>query len=162
MIKKEFDSMRHLGFLFDSTSREIKKAVGRGVIENNEGQQCNMKLGWLLGYLDRQEQAVFQKDLEKTLHIPKSTLADMIQEFEKSGYIAKVPVDGDGRKKQIVLTEQGKKFTELAEAQIIAVDEYITQGISEEEIESVVSVLDKMRQNAMEYKSYIDICNKED
>ena len=86
----------------------------------------------------------------------------MIQEFEKSGYIAKVPVDGDGRKKQIVLTEQGKKFTELAETQIIAVDEYITQGISEEEIESVVSVLDKMRQNAMEYKSYIDICNKED
>ncbi|MCR4568568.1 MAG: MarR family transcriptional regulator [Pseudobutyrivibrio sp.] len=162
MIKKDFDSMRHLGFLFDGTSREIKKAVSRGVIENNEGHQCNMKIGWLLGYLDRQEDAVFQKDLEKTLHLPKSTLADMIQELEKSGFIRKVPVNSDGRKKQIVLTEVGKKFTNMAENQIIAVDEYITKGISEEQIELVVEVLEKMRQNAMNYKSYIDLSNKEE
>ena len=107
MRKRDFDNRIHLGFVLDCASREIRNAVSRGIIANSEGQQCNMKYGWLLGYLDRQEDPVFQKDLEKTFHFPKSTLADMIQYLDKSGFIAKVPVDGDGRKKQIVVTEAG-------------------------------------------------------
>ena len=157
---EDFDSRRHLGFLFDCTSREIKKAVSRGVIENN-ADNCNFKNGWLLGFLERQTEPVFQKDLEKLFHFPKSTLADMIQMLEKSGYIAKVPVDGDGRKKQIIVTEEGKQFNNIAESQILAVDEYISRDIPPEHIELLVEVLEKMRKNAEEYKSYVEI-KKED
>lgn len=156
----DFDSRRHLGFLFDCTSREIKKAVSRGVVENN-ADNCNVKNGWLLGFLERQTEPVFQKDLEKMFHFPKSTLADMIQMFEKSGYIAKVPVDGDGRKKQIIVTEEGKQFNSIAESQIMAVDEYISRDIPPEHIELLVEVLEKMRKNAEEYKAYVEI-KKED
>ena len=157
---EDFDSRRHLGFLFDCTSREIKKAVSRGVIENN-ADNCNFKNGWLLGFLERQTEPVFQKDLEKLFHFPKSTLADMIQMLEKSGYIAKVPVDGDGRKKQIIVTEEGKQFNNIAESQILAVDEYISRDSPPEHIELLVEVLEKMRKNAEEYKSYVEI-KKED
>ena len=161
MIKRDFDNRIHLGFLLDCASREIRNAVSRGIIANSEGQQCNMKYGWLLGYLDRQEDPVFQKDLEKTFHFPKSTLADMIQYLDKSGFIAKVPVDGDGRKKQIVVTEAGKNFVNAAEAQISAVDDYISQDIPQEQMELVVEVLEKLRSNAANYKSYIEL-KKED
>ena len=156
----DFDSRRHLGFLFDCTAREIKKAVSRGVIEI-DAENCNVKNGWLLGFLERQTEPVFQKDLEKLFHFPKSTLADMIQSLEKSGYIAKAPVDGDGRKKQIIVTEEGKRFNDLAETQILAVDDYITSDIPPEQIEIVVEVLEKMRKNAREYKSYVELKKEE-
>lgn len=160
MIDKEFDGKLHLGFLLDCVARETRNAVNRGVIETNDGQ-CNMKYGWLLGFLQKQTEPVFQKDLEKTFHFPKSTLADMVQYLEKSGYIAKVPVDTDARKKQIVVTEKGQRFNELAMSQIMAVDEYISQDISPEHIDMLVQVLEKMRENAKNYKSYIEL-KKED
>ena len=43
----------------------------------------------------------------------------------------------------------------------MAVDEYITKGIPEEQVELVAEVLEKMRKNAEEYKSYVEI-KKED
>lgn len=161
MIKRDFDNRIHLGFLLDCASREIRNAVSRGIIANSEGQQCNMKYGWLLGYLERREDPVFQKDLEKTFHFPKSTLADMIQYLDKSGFIAKVPVDGDGRKKQIVVTEAGKNFVSAAESQISAVEDYISKDIPPEQMELVVEVLEKLRSNAANYKSNIEL-KKED
>ena len=157
---EDFDSRRHLGFLFDCTAREIKKAVGRGVYEINY-DRCNIKNGWLLGYLERQTEPVFQRDLEKIFHFPKSTLADMVQMLEKDGYIAKVPVDGDGRKKQIIVTEKGKSFNNVAESQIMAVDDFISKDIPQEQLEQMIEILEKMRKNAQEYKSYVDI-KKED
>ena len=160
MIKKEFDNRVHLGFLFDCSSREIRNAVSRGMIDTSQGQY-HMKYGWLLGYLERQEGPVFQKDLEKTFHFPKSTLADMIQYLEKSGYIEKVAVENDARKKQIVVTEAGKSFTALAEAQIMDVDDYITQGIPEEKIELFLEILEKLRKNAEDYKSYVKLQKEE-
>ncbi|MDC7279168.1 MULTISPECIES: MarR family winged helix-turn-helix transcriptional regulator [Pseudobutyrivibrio] len=157
---KDFDSRRHFGFLYDCASREIKKAVKRGISENN-ADNCNVNHGWLVGYLERQTEPVFQKDLEKIFHFPKSTLADMIQSLEKSGYIAKASVDGDGRKKQIIVTEEGKRFNDLIETQILAVDEYITKDITPEQMDIVVEVLEKMRKNAEDYKAYVEI-KKED
>ncbi len=155
MAEKDFDNRVHVGFLFDSTAREIKKAVNRGLIEE---KGCNGvgRNGWLLGYLDRQTDKVFQKDLEAVFHFPKSTLADMLQALEKNGLIAKVPVDGDGRKKQIIVTEKGKENNETVESQIMAVEEYVTKGITQEQLQQVVSILEKMRANAIEYKSYIE------
>ena len=81
--------------------------------------------------------------------------------LEKSGYIAKAPVDGDGRKKQIVVTEEGKKFVNMTESQILAVDDYIVKDISPEEMDKVVEILERLRKNAQEYKSYVEI-QKED
>ncbi len=159
-MKKEFDERIHLGFLMDCASREIRNAVSRGVIETNAGQ-CNLKHGWMLGYLERQEEPVFQKDLEKTFHMPKSTLADVIQYLEKNGYIEKSPVDGDGRKKQIIVTEAGKKFNDLAESQIMDVDDYITRDIPSEKLDMVVEVLEQLRKNAEDYKSYIELQKEE-
>jgi DNA-binding MarR family transcriptional regulator len=82
--------------------------------------------------------------------------------LEKDGLIAKVPVDGDGRKKQIVVTEKGLEFAHLAEAQIMDVEDYILKGISGEELDLVISILKKIDDNARDYKSDIDLLKKED
>ena len=99
--------------------------------------------------------------MEKVFHFPKSTLADIIQSLEKDGFIAKAPVDGDGRKKQIVVTEKGAKFTENAEAQILEVEDFITEGINPEEFDITIKVLEQIIENARSYKSHTTI-KKED
>lgn len=160
METREFDSKAHIGFKCGCINREIKHAIFRGVC-GIDADVCSVKNGWMLGYLVRQSQPVFQKDLEAALHFPKSTLADIIQSLEKDGLIKKAPVDGDGRKKQIVVTEKGERFNELTEAQILEVEDYITEGINKEELDTVMKVLDQMIENARNYKSNIGI-KKED
>lgn len=156
----DFDRKTHIGFICGSIGREIKDAIHRGACEN-QMDLCTTKNGWIIGYFVRQQEPIFQKDLEKTFHLPKSTLADMIQTLEKDGLIAKVPVDGDGRKKQIVVTEKGLEFNRRIENQIIEVENYVTKDVSEEEIATVIRVLEKMQKNAREYKSYVEL-KKED
>jgi len=160
MNTKDFDSRTHIAFLCGCLDREVRHAINRGVKEN-ENDTISMKQGWLVGYFIRQTEPIFQKDLEKAFHFPKSTLADIIQALERDGLIEKAPVDGDGRKKQIVVTPKGYKFNEVAESKIIEVEDYITKDISDEDIETVIRVLDTMRQNASDYKSYVKI-KKED
>ena len=160
MDHKEFDSRVHLGFLCDCISREVKNAVNRGLKEEN-GENASSKNGWLLGYITRQKEPVFQKDMENIFHLPKSTLADMIQLLEKDELIKKIPVDGDGRKKQIVVTEKGQKQILRDEAKIMEVEDFMIDGISQEEMDIVVKVLDKLQQNVRNYKSYIEL-KKED
>ncbi|MBE5917387.1 MAG: MarR family transcriptional regulator [Pseudobutyrivibrio ruminis] len=160
MSTSEFDSRNHIGFLCDSIGREARRAVTRGIKELNM-DLCTSKNGWLIGYLVRQKEPIYQKDLEKVFHFPKSTLADIIQILEKDGLIKKVPVDGDGRKKQIIVTEKGHIFNEKTEAQIMEVEDFITKDITDEEIEMVVKVLNKMQENARNYKSYIELKKEE-
>ena len=160
MEKKEFDSRTHLGFLCGCIDREVRHAVSRGVKET-DADYASFKHGWIIGYFVRQTEPIFQKDLEKIFHFPKSTLADIIQGLEKDGMIEKAAVDGDGRKKQIIVTEKGRKYNELTEAKIMEVEDYITKGISEDDMQTVVKVLEQMRVNATDYKSYIQL-KKED
>ena len=160
METREFDSKTHIGFKCECISREMRNAIFRGVC-TDDSDTCSIKHGWLLGYLVRQSEPVFQKDLEKIFHFPKSTLADIIQSLEKDGLIAKAPVDGDGRKKQIVVTEKGLKVTESAEEMILEVEDFITNGIDPKEFDITVRVLDQIIENARSYKSHKTI-KKED
>ena len=154
MNTKDFDSRNHIGFLCDSISRDVKNAVFRGSKEHGT-DSFPAKHGWLIGYFVRQTEPIFQKDLEKRFHFPKSTLADMLAILEKDGLIAKVPVDNDGRKKEIIVTEKGKAFNQATEGQIMEVEDYIIDGISQEELEITTRVLEKIQENARNYKSNI-------
>ncbi|WP_458457237.1 MarR family winged helix-turn-helix transcriptional regulator [Pseudobutyrivibrio sp.] len=160
MDHKEFDSRTHLGFLCDCLSREVKNAVNRG-LKDAKGLSAASKYGWLLAYFVRQTEPIFQRDLEQIFHLPKSTLADIIQIFEKEDLIEKVPVDGDGRKKQIVVTTKGRELNLITEAMIMEVEDFMMEDISEEEKEVVANVLNKMQQNVRKYKSHI-MLKKED
>ena len=151
MQTREFDSRKHIAFLCDCISREFKAAVTRSA-KDLEIDICSARQGWLVGYFVRQTEPIFQKDLEKVFHFPKSTLADMLSILEKDGLIERVPVDGDARRKQIVVTKKGLAFNSAAESKIMEVEDYIAMGISDEEMEAAINVLEKIQENARKYK----------
>ena len=151
MNTKEFDSRKHIGFLCDCVSREVKNAITRGS-KDLCVDTFSAKHSWMIGYFVRQTEPIYPKDLEQVFHFPKSTLADILSMLEKDGLIKKVPVDGDGRKKQIIVTEKGMAFNQTTEGQIMEVEDYIIDGISEEEIEVAERVLERIKENARSYK----------
>ncbi|MCR4695469.1 MAG: MarR family winged helix-turn-helix transcriptional regulator [Pseudobutyrivibrio sp.] len=151
--KFDNEDLRHIGFWLENISREIKKAIGRGLINTEDcGESACNKSGWILGFIKRHDGPVYQKDIEAILGMPKSTLADILQSIEKEGYIQKLPVkDGDSRKKEIILTEKGLAYTNAVEEQICAVEKYIIKDISKEDLAVTRRVLEQIKKNASEY-----------
>ena len=58
-----------------------------------------------LGYLDaHRDRDVYQKDLEATFHIRRSTASGILQIMVRDGLLVREPVEGDARLKRLVLT----------------------------------------------------------
>lgn len=103
-----------------------------------------------LKYLhDHKEDDVFQKDLEKVLEIRKSTCSQVLSTMEEKGLIARSAVK-DGRYKKITITELGEKVHSEAEKNIINLEMKIRNGLSEEELSTFFSIMEKMKNNLTE------------
>ncbi len=104
--------------------------------------------GWIVHYLyDRQEEEVFQKDIEKFFSIGRSTVTNIIQLMEKNGYIARESVPGDARLKKVRLTKKGITSHEMLGELIARLDRELVQGITEEELDTFYIVMNKIKGN---------------
>lgn len=109
--------------------------------------------GWILRYLyENREQATFQKDIEKTFSIGRSTVTNIIQILEKKGYVKREFVEHDARLKKVILTEKGKESHESIEALISRLDVMLEDGIEEEELALFFKVTDKIKENLRKKK----------
>ena len=146
----------------DELGRIIRKAVNRGAIKAG-ADPIALQHGWMIGYLHHQTlegEPVFQKEMEKKFHMPKSTLADTLSYFEKEGLIERIPVENDARCKQIVLTEKGENLSKTVENQINQVEDYMRQGISDEEIDMFFEIISRMKSNALAYEADVEDITK--
>lgn len=104
--------------------------------------------GWIMGYLhNNRKKEVCQKDFEDEFKTTKSTVTYMLKSMEKKGYIERKSVDYDARKKIITLTPEGEKIhSEIIEV-FTESENYLTTGISEDEMKVFFSVIDKIKEN---------------
>ncbi len=110
--------------------------------------------GWILRYLyENREQAIFQKDIEKTFSIGRSTVTNIIQILEKKGYVKREFVEHDARLKKVMLTEKGKKNHESIEVLVSRLDAMLEDGISEEELLLFFKVTDMIKENLRKQKA---------
>ena len=65
----------------------------------------------VIGIIDEyQGKPVFQKDISRILKIRRSTATSMLQDMEREDLIKRMPVGGDMRLKQLLLTEKSMRF----------------------------------------------------
>ncbi len=103
---------------------------------------------FIIGYLaDHREQDVFQKDLEEVFSVRRSTMSGIIFRMEQKGFLVRVPVDHDARLKKLILTEKGEEVHTLMEKNIAAAEQKLTQDFSEEEKQTLLHLLQKLRAN---------------
>ena len=82
---------------------------------------------------ERQDQDVFQRDIEEAFHISRATASKMLKSMEKNEMIRREVVLEDARLKKLVLTDKAIEQDENAKRNIRRMEASITKGMSEEE-----------------------------
>ena len=90
----------HASVLF---RRRLDNAISNAMAEDSDS--LSGRNFWILRYLeDHRDQDVFQKDLENTFKIRRSTISKTVELMEQKQLLERVPVNGDGRMKKLCLT----------------------------------------------------------
>ena len=83
----------------------IKEGIAAGI---DEATQMN---GWIMAYLYfHKDQPVYQKTIESTFGVNRSTVTSIVKLMEKKGYIERENVPGDARLKKLILTPLGEEM----------------------------------------------------
>lgn len=106
---------------------------------------------WIIGYLwKRQDRDIYQKDIERDFNITRSTVTGNLKLMEKKGYIVRVGVPCDARLKKIILTEEGIRLEEEVREHIRETEELLVKGMTEEEVDTLLSLLERIKKNLNE------------
>ena len=104
--------------------------------------------GWVIRYLyENRDNDIFQRDIEKTFGVRRSTVTSMLQIMEKNGLITRGSVPYDSRLKKITPTEKSLELHRQISSEIDAIEAELSAGLSEEEIASFIATIEKIKKN---------------
>ena len=92
---------------------------------------------------------IYQKDVEKEFQIRRSTATGILQLLEKNGFIVRESVERDARLKKLVPTPKAEARREQILGNIRNVEELLTHGISKQDVEVCIRVLEQMSENLL-------------
>ena len=147
MNEEDVLSNRQLGFELKAANNMIRRKM-EVIFAQQDGYELNGMQGPLLGYLYHKSRNgdVYQKDVEREFRIRRSTATVMLQSLEQKGYLVRVASTEDARLKRILLTEKAIRHHDLIEEQIRIFNRELEAGLTEEEKETFLRILDKMMQ----------------
>ena len=97
-----------------------------------------------------QEDGQTQNDLAMITERNKASLTRLINTMENKHLVARIPSKEDKRINRIYLTKHGKATFEATSPVITEMIKEVQQGLSKNEIKTVISVLNKVLQNIKE------------
>ena len=105
--------------------------------------------GGILGYLYHRDDSepVYQKNIEEVFRISRATATNTLQVMEKNGLIIRRVQDQDARLKRIFMTEEACREHMQMEKHMEKLDAYMLAGMSSEEEEQFLTLLDRVRDN---------------
>lgn len=103
---------------------------------------------WIIGYLaHNRDRDIFQRDIEKEFSIRRSSASKALSVMEQKGLIKRESVAYDARLKRLVLTERAIELNKIAEIDLEEIDKRLKSGLTEEELDSFFSIIDKIKKN---------------
>ncbi|HJJ78772.1 MAG TPA: MarR family transcriptional regulator [Methanocorpusculum sp.] len=106
--------------------------------------------GMILGFIVEEESDIFQKDIEQTFTLRRSTVSGVLSSMEEAGLIIRERVESDARLRKITATEKGKKQYSLIKSELSAIEYQITAGLSDEEITAFLHTAEKIKRNLLQ------------
>jgi len=138
---------RHIGLEIKATYHAIRRELDARFSGDDMQDICGIQ-GPIIGYIDDHAgREIFQKDIEKAFNIRRSSATVLLQNLEQKGFIVRQSVKQDGRMKKIVLTPKAVEYNLNIRKEIKTFDEMLENGITKEEKEAFLRVLDKVRKN---------------
>ena len=93
------------------------------------------------------EEPVYQRDVESTFGVSRSTVTSMLQQMEKDGLIQRVSVASDARLKSLVPTEKAIHLDAQVEERLRRAEQCLTQGLSEAQLSAFKEAAAQMSAN---------------
>ncbi len=130
--------------------RSLNNAVRRYLDSNSppvSSDKITCSNAWIIGYINRSEGDVLQRDLEQEFGITRSTASKVLILLEKKGLIKREGVSHDGRLKKLTLTEKGREIADHMRINGDRMESRLTQGFTEQELDTLQSYLSRMQHN---------------
>lgn len=144
---------RTIGFRVRTVSVALKRAFEASKARSR--LDCTGTHGWVIGYLyDNRGRDVFQRDIEKQFSVRRPTMTEILKLMEKNGLVERERDENDARLKKIKLTKKALDIHERHEKHIESFENALREGISDEEMETLFSVLDKLGENLVKAEKY--------
>ncbi len=95
----------------------------------------------------KDDSVVFQKNLEDFFVTSKSSMSDLLWSLENKGLIIRTSLEnGDSRKKEIKLTDEGKRISDLTDKFLDEVEEFFLSVLKNEEKEELFKIFRKFNE----------------
>ena len=134
-IGHEIKAMNHV-----MQRQMLKTAAEKGI------DRVTIMHGWIMGYLSQNtDRDIFQKDIESTFAISRSTVTSILKCMEKKGYIRRESVDSDARLKKLSLTEKGIETDLIIRKAVEENEARFNSVLSEEERTLFLTLIRKLR-----------------
>lgn len=134
----------------------LNKMIGREFIFNNkeffEGDVSPTQMIIMDYILNHQDEDIFQRDLEKVLHLRRATVSGVLQTMEKHDLVERVLCEEDVRCKKIKLKEKAKLMFEIKKHEFIKIEDILKKGLKDDEIILFCHIIERMQNNMKEYE----------
>lgn len=107
--------------------------------------------GYIIKYLmDHHSEDVFQRDIERTFSIRRSTASGILNLMEKNGLIKRESVQEDARLKKLVLTGKAIDLSNRITEDLESKERLMARGLTKQELDTFFAVLEKIKANLEE------------
>ena len=131
---------QRLFYLLNKARHRVYKYADQNT-ENHLGISIT-QLGALM--LIKENEGCLLKDMASTLNLNNSALTGLANRMETNGLILRQPCPNDGRASRMYLTDLGKEKLRNTKPLIKQLNQLMTAGFSDEEIQTVVKFLNHL------------------
>lgn len=90
---------------------------------------------------------ISQKDIELAMGLKGSSITSLMQGLERKGFILRTSSAHDARTKELILTDKGQALIDEFNEVFIETEERITHGMTEEQRETFLQMLQHVNKN---------------
>jgi len=143
MKKTEIKHNRSIGKLIGMLSRSAHIYFHHQFKDSTIGHAQVFTLHFL-----SKHDGISQNELVQHFHMDKSSVTSQLNNLEKNGYIVRIKSAGDGRSRQIFMTDKAKEMSDDLHKVFIGWSQILLEGLSDEEVDKAFELAEHMHNNA--------------
>ena len=126
---------------------DLSRLLWNNVREHGMEHPISQKSGQLILLELAKRDGRTQLDLANATNLKAPTISVSLQKLEKEGYVSRRPDEYDLRATRVFLTEKGRELDNTIKGYIRREESLATSNLTEEESETLVKLLLKIREN---------------
>ena len=134
-----------LGFMIVHTGKLLLKTIN-GTFSGITKDITFEQLGVLYFISRNKTKEMIQQDIALVMDKTKSAILRSIDILEEKGFVKRLPVAGDRRKKVIELTNSGALIIDMMHSKFLGQDGILKEGINEDDVQTCMKVLNKIQE----------------